>query len=197
MKLHAFDSRDKSLRIHYDASRDKPEGVRGRMTGKNPPFASAETMDEIVELGYAHLGRNPDGFVYIADGDKRVLDTLMCNRYHDALDRQGKWHFMAWAMLLNCVIAFAATIAFELGAFGMVAFAGFVCAYVLMVKLGLGNEVEAGLACMIMMVLALLVSAGRFPGTLRNKDAEPSDAHGAAVVGGSEVETDLPPPGDP
>ena len=186
-----FDSASESIRCYfaYDSRttrvlyrRDEHDAMNAKIVAKQEPIAYAESRDEINELAYGFLGRHPSRSVHIARFDDEVCETLWCEKYHDELARQASWHAIAWVLMANCLLAFVLTVVLNLSWFGVVAYLGFVVLYLVVVKLGIQNEIEGGLLCTLMLTLTLVCFSHVSSNLREHRSPE------TAVVGTSEHE---------
>ncbi|MDM4019554.1 hypothetical protein [Roseiconus lacunae] len=198
MSFLAYAASDGCIKIDY-TTRDEATGIIGSLASPPAPVATADDRDSITEKAYAHLGRNPSDLVYIADTDGLLFEIIINHAYSNERELQGKWHFIAWSLLVMCLVCFVATLLLGLGFKGLLLFAGITGLYLMVVQTGIQNEVKAAVVCLIILLLVCtLVPALRGVRSQLHK-LEPRTNHPmqpSGEVARFEVEDQPSPPAD-
>ena len=156
MEFLAFSDCGDSVHVSYD-SQDVTAGVLGTVITSQPPIGESETRAKITEVAYAFLGRDPTATIYITDSQNRLLEIVLNQRYHKEMETRGTLLFRACLLLIMCVVCFVATLAIGLhwGGFGLFIFVALL--HIASVRLGINNEVESAILCMIILLLILVL----------------------------------------
>jgi hypothetical protein len=137
--------------------RDEAAGILGVFKpNDDKPVATADTLEHLEQAARAYLGKEPDAFLYLTDGDCRVLRMMMLENHHAAIDRANRRTAMAAALLIFCMTCLIGASLGSFGGWALLCFLGASALYVFILWWGLFNEVEAALMCEIMLILALL-----------------------------------------
>ncbi len=135
--------------------RDAASGVIGIYSpGDAEPIATAPSLEELVLQSRAYLGNDPDACLYLADGDGRVYQMLICEKYHQAVERANLRTAIAVAVLVFCVTCLPAAVG--AGGWAVLAFLSVSAIYAVILRAGLFNVVEGAICCEIVLILILL-----------------------------------------
>ncbi len=137
------------------ASRDEAKGILGTLSDVPAPIAEDSDMRGIEEKVWAHLGREPDDFVYVADEGGRVLRIMTCDKHHERVEKAQRTTGIGWGLFILCVTTLIGSSLGGLGTFGIFIFAAIACLYLLVVLLGIQNEFEGVVLCEIILILIL------------------------------------------
>ena len=184
MSFFAYAASHGCIKIDY-TTRNEAAGVIGSLASRPDPVATADDRDSITERAYAHLGRSPSDLVYIADSDGLLYEIIINRAYSDERDVQEKWHFIAWSLLVMCITCFLATLTLGLGFKGLFLFAGVTALYLLVVKTGIQNEVEAAVLCLIILILVCILVPGVRAARSNHHETEPRTNNRLQPSGGS------------
>jgi hypothetical protein len=136
--------------------RDEAVGVLGtRRPSGSRPVATARTLEELEREARAHLGIEPDDVLYLTDGRGRRHRIMTNEKHHAAIAGAARRTAVAVGLLVFSVTCLPAAV--SLGAWAILAFAGVAGLYVLVLWLGLFNELEGAVACEILLILALVL----------------------------------------
>src|SRR5690606_36784392 len=102
--------------------------------------------------------------VYLVDAGQSLVRTLRCEKQVatvgelcDALERQGRSHFIAWTLFALCLISFEASAFTAIPLLGLAVFALTALLYLGIVLTGMQNDCEGAVVCLIVHVLCLLL----------------------------------------
>jgi hypothetical protein len=138
--------------------RDEAAGIIGRRTpSEEPPFATAQTLEELKQEVWAYLGKHPDAFVYLADSEGNVRATMHCEKYHEAVARANSWTIITAVLLVFSITCLIGAWSLPHGAVALLGFIGAVALYALMLRTGFQNEIEGAVVCEIFLILILLL----------------------------------------
>lgn len=110
-------------------------------------------MERATETAYAHLGRHPSDFIYIANDADEVHDIITCDEYYTERSALHKSRSIREALLILSCVSFTGSIAFDLGFMAIGVFAGIALMYLLLVLTGIQSAGEGSFACLIMLVM--------------------------------------------
>lgn len=176
MGFVAYSSSGGPVSISYK-ERDESAGVLGVLTTTQSPIGEASTRDEITEIAFAYLGRDPTGSVYIADSQNHLLKIVINDKYHKDLASQATSHFMAWALLFFCFVCFVGTLLLGLHWTGLIGFLSIAALYIAFVRLKIQNEVESAvLLALVLLLILVLVPAVRAARARRIRTQDPTPA---------------------
>lgn len=156
MQYHLYLQADGTQRIDY-TKRNDATGVVGFFQTDNQPLAIADSKDSIVEIGFAHLGRNPSDTLYVTDSDGNLYETMINRPYHAACDLNGRNLAIAWSFFALSMISLFMTAIMGLGLLGIAFAVATMLLYYAIVRGGMFNEIEACVVCSILLVLLLLL----------------------------------------
>lgn len=109
---------------------------------------------ELMQPARAYLGNDPEACLYLTDGDGRVYQVLICEKYHQAVERANLRTAIAAAVLLFCVTCLPA--AAGVGGWAVLAFLSVSAFYAVILRAGLFNVVEGAICCEIILILSLI-----------------------------------------
>ena len=174
MAFAAYQARHDGTDFVFDG-RDDAAGILGTFRpGEAPPVVTAETLEELEQKVRAHLGEEPAAFLYLADGNGHVYRIMINKKYHAAIGSAERRTAISVALLVFSVTCLITASLTSLGAWTLVCFAGAVGLYVLILRVGLFNEIEGAVICEILLILALLLVPALEK--LRGTAAEPGAA---------------------
>lgn len=156
MQYHLYLQADGTQRIDY-TKRNDATGVVGFFQTDNQPLAIADSKDSIVEIGFAHLGRNPSDTLYVTDSDGNLYETMISRPYHAACDLNGRNLAIAWSFFTLSMISFLMTTIMGLGFLGIAFAVAAILIYYAMVRGGVFTEIEACVVCVILLILVTLL----------------------------------------
>ncbi len=156
MQYHLYSDSNRTLTVDYTTRREDA-GVLGTIRSEMEPTASADTKDAIVEMAYAHLGRNPSDMLFVADSKGQLYQIIINRKYHEACDANGRAIAIAWASFALSIVAFVMAVTMELGYFGLLIGGMAFGLYYGVVRWKLLNEIEACIVCVILLVLTMLL----------------------------------------
>ena len=77
MTFAAYQARHNGTDFSFEG-RDEAAGILGVfMAGEAPPVVTAPTFEELEREARAHLGKEPDAFLYLTDGDGHVYRIMI------------------------------------------------------------------------------------------------------------------------
>ncbi len=156
MQYHLYLQSDGTQRIDY-TKRNAAAGVIGFLHNEDQPLAIADSKDSIVEIGFAHLGRNPSDTLYVTDSDGNLYETMINRPYHAACDLNGRNLAIAWSFFTLSMVSFLMTTIMGLGFLGIAFAVATMLLYYAIVRGGVFNEIEACVVCVILLMLVMLL----------------------------------------
>ncbi len=136
--------------------RDEAAGILGSVTPRGAPLLEADDLDSLTLSARAHLGSEPGDYLYLTDGENRVYKMLSNEKHHQALERASSGLWQTRVLLVFTVTALVGA-ALGGGLPALAAWAALSLVFILVVRVGFLNEVEAGLTFEIMLLIILLV----------------------------------------
>lgn len=133
--------------------RDEPEGILGSINPEDLPLPEADDLVQLEAKAYAHLCAEPNDLLYLVDSEHRVRKIIVNGKYHEAIDRRERTIAKLVAVLLFAIAALMAAALGNEPATNLVAFACVTGVYLLAVRVGFMNEVEAGVTCTILLAV--------------------------------------------
>lgn len=156
MTFAAYQARHDGSDFTFEG-RDDAAGILGTFrVGDASPVVTAETLEELEHKARAHLGDEPDAFLYLTNAKAHVYRIMINKKYQATIERAARREEITVALLVFCVTCLVAA---SLGSLGVWALVGFVCVvglYAITLGVGLFNEIEGALVCEILLILALL-----------------------------------------
>ncbi|MFN8740399.1 MAG: hypothetical protein ACK5YR_10805 [Pirellula sp.] len=156
MQYHLYSDSNRTLSVDYTMRREDA-GILGKIVTEMEPTASADTKDAVVEMAYAHLGRNPSDMLYVADSKGQLYQIIINRKYHEACDANGRAIAIAWASFTLSIISFVIAVIMELGYTGLLIGSVVLGLYYGAVRWKIFNEIEACVVCVILLVLTMLL----------------------------------------
>lgn len=156
MQYHLYLHADGTHRIDY-SKRNEATGVIGFFQTDNQPLAIADSKDSIVEIGFAHLGRNPAATLYVTDSDGNLYETIISLPYHAVCDLNGRNLAIAWSFFILSIVSLLMTTIMGLGFLGIAFAVAAMLLYYVIVRGGMFNEIEACVICVILLMLVTLL----------------------------------------
>jgi len=188
---------DPTPMLHIDyAGRDETAGIIGSLLDLPDPIGTADTHELIMEIAYAHLGRHPSDMLYVADANGRVYDIVINRQYHDERSASGKAIVVARTCFVLTVLAFVTTVLLGLGYIGLILMVASIALYLAIVRSKFFNEIEAGVVCVILVLLTALLIPAIESAMRKSKNRTNHPMHGSGEVGRFEVEDFTSPPRD-
>jgi len=142
------------------AARDEAAGILGSLRGVPEPLLKAESFEEAVEKAFGHLGRNPADLLFLADSNDLLYDILLNRQYHRDCTTLSRGKTRGWACFLLASVSLVLTVSQGLGSLGLLICGIAVGLYLLLVLTRAFNEIQAGFACVILLVVAALLIQG-------------------------------------
>lgn len=183
--------------LHIDyAARDEAAGTIGSLRDLTSPIGTADTHEAIMEIAYAHLGRHPSDMLYVADANGCVYDIVINRQYHDERSASGKVIVVAWTCFVLAVLALISTVLLGIGYVGLILMAVSISLYLAIVRSGFFNEIEAGVVCVILVLLATLLIPA-IQSTIRKSQIRTNNPmHGSGGIERFQMDNQLSPPRD-
>lgn len=150
--------RGKGLSMSYECH-DEGSGILGSISPKSLPLAQADDLAELETKAYAHLCVEPNDLLYLVDSERRVRKIIVNEKYHEVTAQRERTIAQLAAVLLFAIVTMIASALGKQPAIHLIAFACVTSVYLLAVRMRFLNEVEAGLACTILLVVVLGVLA--------------------------------------
>ncbi len=135
--------------------RDDSRGILGSIQPTGPAFAQADGLGATEELVRAHLGREPNDLVYIADANLLVYRIVTNEKHHQLCESAAKRVAIAWGI---AALAIGSLLSTSTNALGVQVFFGATCLYLAMVWLRIFNAIEAAVICFIFLCLITLLA---------------------------------------
>jgi hypothetical protein len=183
------------LQIDYSA-RNEAAGIIGSLLTVPTPLATADTHDAITEIAYAHLGRNPAHMLYIADSNGLLYDIVINRPYHDERSASSKALVVAWTCFVLSALSFIATVLLGLGYVGLILMVTSIAVYVAIVRSEFFNEIEAGVVCVILILLTALLIPAVHGVWQKSQSRTNNPMHGSGEVERSQMDNQSSPPRD-
>ena len=156
MQYQLYLQSHKTQRIDY-TKRNAAAGVIGFLHNEDQPLAIADSKDSIVEIGFAHLGRNPSDTLYVTDSDGNLYETMINRPYHAACDPNRRNLAIAWSFFTLSMVCFLMTTIMGLGFWGIAFAVATILLYYAIVRGGVFNEIEACVVFVILLVTVMLL----------------------------------------
>ena len=137
--------------------RDEDAGILGSISPDSPPIAEGADLEEARLKGLAYLGSEPERSLRITDAEGRVYEILINSKHHSLLEKAERRLCIAIALLVFCVTTLVATVFIDTWPWALLCFVCILLCYVGHLKIGILNEVEAGLFCELILILILLL----------------------------------------
>jgi hypothetical protein len=137
--------------------RDESTGVQGTLNPSQPPMFSGTDLASAEMFAKAHLGAEPGDFLYITDNQFRVRRSMINKKHHAAIEKAYKWTVLGYGLLIICFACLATAAGSQLGAWPLMAFVAIGLIYVAVVRLGLFNEIEGLVLCLILLLFAIIL----------------------------------------
>ncbi len=165
MTFAAYQSRGNGTDFSFEG-RDEAAGILGTFrTGGAVPVVTAHTLEELEQAASAYLGKEPDGLLYLTDGEGRVHRMLINEKHHEAIAKAQRHTAIAVAIAVFSVTCLIGASFAALGAWALLAFVGASALYTLFLRTGFFNAIEGAVICELFLILTLtsiplLVSLG-------------------------------------
>jgi len=183
------------LQIDYSA-RDEDAGIIGSLRDLPNPLGTADTHEAITEIAYAHLGRHPSDMLYIADSNGLLYDILINRPFHDERSASSRKIVVAWTCFVLTVLAFIATVLLGLGYVGLILMVASITLYLAIVRSEFFNEIEAGVVCVILVLLASLLIPAIQSAMRKSQNRTNNPMHGSGEVERFQMDNQSSPPRD-
>ncbi|MEX0938716.1 MAG: hypothetical protein WDZ59_12720 [Pirellulales bacterium] len=158
MTFSAYQARHNEMHFSIEG-RDDASGILGIFNpNEAKPVLTADTLEELEQEARAHLGKEPDAFLYLTDGGRRVHRIMINEKHHAAIGRANRRTAVSVAIL---VFSFTCLIGASLAPLGTLALLGFVgtaSLYFLILRWDLYNEIEGAVVCEILLIIVLLLT---------------------------------------
>ena len=148
-----------SPQIDY-AARNEDAGILGSLRETPEPLLTADSHQEAVEKAYAHLGRNPADLLFLADSSNLLYEILLNRQYHRDYVALTRAKLRGWACFAITATSLVFTASLGLGALGLIICGAAISLFFLLVLTRSFNEIQAALACLILLVVAALLTHG-------------------------------------
>ncbi|MFM7116054.1 MAG: hypothetical protein ACKO0N_05410 [Planctomycetota bacterium] len=142
------------------AARDEEAGILGSLREVSAPLLKADSIEDATEKAYAHLGRNPADLLFLADSNNLLYDILLNRQYHRDCNSLSRGKMRGWACFILALISLVLTVSLGLGSLGLLICGAAVSLYLLLLLTRAFNEIQAGFACIILLIVTALLIQG-------------------------------------
>jgi hypothetical protein len=157
MTFAAYQSRHDGTDFSYEG-RDESAGILGIFRPNNAaPVVTAHTLEELERKANAHLGKEPDAFLYLTDVDGHVYRIMINAKYHATVERANRRTAISVVLVIFSTTCLIGASLGSLGALALLGFVGVTVLYALILRAELFNEIEGAVACELLLILALLL----------------------------------------
>ena len=169
------------FQIDYSA-RDEAAGIIGSLRDLPNPIGTAGTHEAVIDIAYADLGRHPSDMLYVADSIGLLYDIVINQPYHDERSASRQAIVVARTCFVLAVLASFATVVLSLGYLGLTLMGASIAIYLTIVRSEFLNEIEAGVVCIILLLLASLVIPAIQSGVWKSQNQTSGPIHRSGEV---------------
>jgi|GEM_PF-5590240 len=161
MPYAAYSSTSPGPQFSFE-NRNEARGILGTLAGTGEPVVTADSLDDLRLRAKAHLADHPEHSLYLTDADKRVYDIILCQAYHEAIERRENYIAVVSAVCVFAVTCLVAMAFSGMGFWGLVIFLGAAGLYLTIVKFRINNALELAVGLEINLIVLLIMAARLF-----------------------------------
>jgi hypothetical protein len=133
--------------------KDRQSGILGTAVSVGSPVLTGESLELLAKQATDFVAREPKDSLYLIDDQKRIRKIVINEKYHAAKERRSQRITIA----VFVAILFVTGLAIGPTSVGVPVTACVTALYVTAIRKGFMNEIEAGIGCETLLVLALSV----------------------------------------